>query len=108
MLRVTIELVPYGMESLAKTIAEVCIANVETDKETNVANYEVAGYENKYGKIEEFAGEVKSFERNQGALKLVTESLLASKSTIEEIKLGEKLLQHTRLVSMGEETTNEN
>ena len=103
MLRVTIELVPYGMEALAKTISEICIANVGTDKETNVANYEVAGYENKYGRIQEFAVEVKSFDRNAGALALLREVLSAEISEFEKVELAGRLLQHTRLLAGEEE-----
>ena len=107
MLRVTIELVPFGMEAMAKTISEICIANVGGDKEANVANYEVAGYENKYGTIKEFATKVKSFDRNQGALNLVAEILLAPKTELAEIELGEKLINRTRLASAGEENNEE-
>ena len=106
MLRVTIELVPYGMEALAKTISEICIENVSGDKEANIGNYEIAGYEIEDGKIQEFATEVKSFNRNDGALALVREILSTERSKFEKIELAEKLLQHTRLLA-GELETNE-
>lgn len=100
MLRVTIELVPFGVEALAKTIAEVCIANVGGNKETNEANYEVAGYEIKTdNKIEEFAGTIFSHDRNQGARKLVAEVLLAPNTEFDEVKSAQKLLSMTRLMN---------
>lgn len=80
---------------MAKTISELCIANTGGDSEN--ASYLASGYHNKNGKIEEFAVELKFFQRNQGALNLVAEILLAPKSTIEEIPEAEKLIQRTRL-----------
>lgn len=103
MLRVTIELVPFGVEAMAKTIAEVCIANVGTNNEENVANYEVAGYEVKTdNKIEEFAGTILSYDRNQGARKLVAEVLLAPNAEFDEVKSAPKLLSKTRLMNTEE------
>lgn len=104
MLRVTIEVVPYGMESLARTISEICIANVGT--ENNIANYEIAGYENKDGKITEVAWELNNFPREEGALELLRRVLLSPQIDIEKVELAEKLLQHTRLIA-GEVGTNE-
>jgi hypothetical protein len=105
MLRVTIELVPYGVEAMAKTIAELCIANVGTDQETNVANYEVAGYHlGSDKKIEEFAVKIADYDRDEGALKLVGDILLAPKEKFEEVKLAEQLIQKTRLMQVEEDT----
>ena len=106
MLRVTIELVPYGMEALAKTISEICIENVSGDKEANIGNYEVAGYEHKDEKIIELAWILNNFPREDGALELLRQVLASEQSKFEDVKLAEKLLQHTRLLA-GEEVKNE-
>lgn len=101
MLRVTVELVPFGVEAMSKTIAELCIANTST--EDNIATYEFAGYQVKTdNKIEDFAGQITSYDRNQGALNLVAEVLLAPKKEFEEVKQAENLLSKTRLVNTGE------
>jgi hypothetical protein len=101
MLRVTIELVPFGVEAMSKTIAELCIANTGT--EDNIANYEVAGYQVKTdNKIEEFAGQITSYDRNQGALNLVAEVLLAPNKEFDEVKQANKLLSKTRLMNTEE------
>lgn len=104
MLRVTIELVPYGVEEMAKTISELCIANVGGDQTTNVADYEVAGYEARNGKITEFAVELNNFPREGGALELVRQVLSAERSEFEKVKLAERLLQRTRLLAETGET----
>lgn len=101
MLRVTIELVPYGTEELAKTISEVCIANVHTDKD-NMATYAAAGYHDKYGKIEEFGVLVQDFPRNDGVLELMRKIFSAEKVTLHEILAGEELMKKTRLFAVAE------
>ena len=100
MLRVTIELVPYGVEELSKTIVEVCIANVHT--ENDIAKYAAAGYHDKYGKIEEFAAVVEDFPRNAGVLELMKEIFSAERMPLEELLLGEDLIQRTRLFAVAE------
>lgn len=99
MLRVTIELVPHGVEALAKTISEVCIANVGGSQD--VGNYEVGGYQiGTDKKITEFAVKINNYERNEGALKLVGDVLLAPREEVfESVRLAEKLLRMTRLVA---------
>lgn len=99
MLRVTIELVPFGMESMARTISEICIANVGGDKEANIANYEIAGYESRNEKITELAWKLNNFPREDGALELVRQILSSEQTEIEKVELAEKLLQHTRLLA---------
>lgn len=96
MLRVTIELVPHGVEAMSKTIAEVCVANVHTSKK-DVAIYAVAGYHNRSGKIEEFGALVEGFPRNDGVLALMREVFAADHVALDEILLGEELMSHTRL-----------
>ena len=95
MLRVTVELVPFGSEELAKTIAEVCIANVGGG---SIANYEAAGYESGNGKISEVAMKFDGHDRNEGALKLVGEILLAPRYELTEVELAENLIAKTRLM----------
>ncbi len=107
MLRVTIELVPYGVEAMAKTIAELCIANVGGDEKTNTANYEIAGYESRNEKITELAWKLNTFPREGGALELVRQILSSEQIDIEKVELAEKLLQHTRLLAVAEEGQNE-
>lgn len=97
MLRVTIELVPFGSEELAKTISEICIANVQTID--GIATYEASGYQIRDGKISEFAVELEEHNRKDGALKLVAEVLLAPKKLFSEVELAEKLLSRTRLMT---------
>jgi hypothetical protein len=89
LIRVTIELIPYGAEAMAKTIAELCI------EQTNPEAYEAAGYEIKSdNKIKELAKELKIFPDN-GVLALVAEILKAENITPTE--LSEQLIQQTRL-----------
>lgn len=102
MLRVTVELVPYGFEEMSKTIAEVCIANVHTDKK-NTATYAAAGYQNKYGKIEDFGVIVRDFPRNDGVLELLKKVFAEDRVDVEEILLGEELMKKTRLFAAGDE-----
>lgn len=104
MLRVTIELVPYGVEAMAKTIAELCIANVGGDTEPNVANYEAAGYlVTTDNKIEDLAMILNYFPRNDGVLELLKQILSQDIQPIEKVKLAETLIQHTRLANQGGE-----
>lgn len=103
MIRVTIEIVPYGVEELSKTISEVCIANVGGSQETNIANYEAAGYHiGTDDKLEEFAVSIKEYERNSGALNLVSKILSEERSEISSVKLAERLLERTRLNNVEE------
>lgn len=101
MLRVTVELVPYGVEEMSKTIVEVCIANTHTDKDNN-ATYAAAGYHDKYGKIEEFGVLVRDFPRNDGVLELLKQVFSAEKVEVEELLLGETLIQRTRLATVAD------
>ena len=100
MIRVTVELVPYGAEAMAKTIAELCI------EQTNTETHEAAGYEIKSdNKINEVAKELKIFPEG-GVLELVAEIIKAA--NIEPTELSEQLIQRTRLYYQTlEETPNE-
>lgn len=96
MLRITVELVPFGREALTRTIAEMCIANVGGD--SDVADYKFAGYEVGYDKkIQEFAGEVKTFGRAEGVLRLLELVLAAEKAGVDTEEFYELLLSRTRL-----------
>ncbi len=98
MLRVTIELVPYGVEEMAKTISELCIANVKT--EDNIASYEASGYAvGTDKKITEFAVKLDGYDRNEGAVRLVADILLAPRTEFSEVELAEQLIQKTRLMA---------
>lgn len=100
MIRITIELVPYGSEELAQTISEVCIEEVSKD------TYEAAGYEVKSGKISEVAARV-LLDKSNSKLKLVGKVLLeAGQINLKEVKLGEKLIARTRLIA-GEKERND-
>jgi hypothetical protein len=98
MLRVTIELVPFGEEEFAQTISEFCVANVGGDKETNIADYELGGYVVKNNKIEEIAKELQGHNRDDGVLKLIGEILLLPEKKVEEVEKAELLIHRTRLM----------
>lgn len=102
MLRVTIELVPFGEEEFAQVISEFCVANVGGDKETNIADYELGGYVVKNNKIEEIARELQGHHRDDGVLKLIGEILLLPEKKVEEVIKSERLIHKTRLM-LGEE-----
>lgn len=104
MLRVTIELIPYGVEAMAKTIAELCIANTDT-KPDNTAGYHAAGYHIRTdNKIEEYAIELKSFPRDDGVLALLREILSAPREELaDNEEIYEQLIQRTRLNTTEEE-----
>lgn len=101
MLRVTVELIPYGQEEMSKTISEICIANVDTDA-NNVASYAVAGYHDKFGKIQEFSAEVTDFPRNDGVLELLRHVFAAERSDISDA-VSETLISKTRLAQLANE-----
>jgi ribose 5-phosphate isomerase len=99
MIRVTIEVVPYGMESLAKTISELC---VET---TDGTSYESAGYVvHTDNRIEEFGKKLDSFETDSDVMKLIKELINAETCDLEKLKLAEYLLGKTRLAGELNET----
>lgn len=98
MLRVTVELVPYGSEELAKVISEFCIANVVTHANDH-ADYELGGFVVKNNKIEDLAKELHGHDRSDGVLKLIGELLLLPDKTVEEVKNAELLIQRTRLMA---------
>lgn len=89
MLRVTIELVPFGDESRAREIGTMLIAN---DGEGTYAkgNYAyVYGYTDRRG-VRFSTGTVKNFYRNQGAWALIKKILV--KGNEEETILTDKLM----------------
>jgi hypothetical protein len=97
MLRITVELVPFGSEALTHTISEFCVANVGGD--SAVADYKFAGYQvgREDKKISEFAGEVKKFGRAEGVLRLLDLVLASEKDTMDSDEFYELLLGRTRL-----------
>ena len=107
MLRVTIELIPFGEEEFAQVISEFCVANVNGDKELDIADYELGGYVVKNEKIEEIARELQGHNRKDGVLKLIGEILLLPEKKVEEVDKAERLIHRTRLM-LGEEDNNAN
>jgi len=71
MLRVTIDLVPYGDEDLAHPIGEMIIGNDHTYMD-NTADY-IYAYHDDRG-TEEF-GHITRFDRNEGMWKLIARCL---------------------------------
>jgi hypothetical protein len=90
LIRVTIELIPYGAEAMAKTIAELCI--LETAENLEAAGYRIRNET----KIEEIAKKIKK-DTKHGVLELVKEILESENKQIEEVELFETLIQQTRL-----------
>lgn len=95
-IRVTVELVPYGAEAMAKTIAELCIET--TNKTAEATEYEAAGYiVHTDNKIEDYATKLKIFQETPGVLNLIKEILNQDKLTTDQVNLAEDLIKRTRL-----------
>ena len=76
MLRITIELVPFGEEEEATTISELCIANVGGTQHT--ADYEVVGYEKTMSEeVEWIYRKIAGHTRHEGVLQLLKEAIRA-------------------------------
>jgi hypothetical protein len=71
MLRVKIDLVPFGNEDSAVEIGEMVVANIFTSSD-NIAEYIYAYEDDIRGQI---FGNVRGFDRNRGAWELVYECL---------------------------------
>ena len=69
MLRVTIEIVPFGIESRARVISRLFIANIKS-RPNNVSDYHYK-LEDIDNTEQEVEGTVKNFERDNGHLALV-------------------------------------
>jgi hypothetical protein len=83
MLRVTIELVPYGVESEARKIATMLIANDGTG-DHRTGNYGYAfNYTDRSGDIA--TGVIKNFPRSNGAWSLVKKILNSKSFQITEL-----------------------
>lgn len=108
MLRVTVELIPYGVESLSKSLAEICIVDKSPSEDKQTAEYSAAGYRlTKDNKIQEFAVEVNDFRRDAGVLALLREVLSVEIRNFDDVEYAEQLLRKTRLYAAGEEEKNE-
>lgn len=105
MYRVTIELVPYGVEAMGQTIAELCMQ--DTSKDKDIADYQIAGYITQDGVITEFAIELSNFQRSKGVLALISEALTKEVSEFDKVELSDKLLNSTRLLAGERENENE-
>jgi hypothetical protein len=76
MLRITIELIPFGEEDKAVTIGEVCVANVGGTQLTG--DYEVVGYEELLsGEVDWIYRKVSGHTRHEGVIQLLKEALRA-------------------------------
>lgn len=96
MFRITVELVPYGLESMARTISEVCITETIGDEDT--VAYETAGYVVKTdNKIQEFASTTEPQPRDTELQKLLGIILSSETCEVGKVKLAEYLLGKTRL-----------
>lgn len=70
-LRVTVEIVPCGIEEAKRKLATMTISNVKMNRKKNVASYDVVKYEDGYA----VAGTVQNYHRESGWLPLVYKSL---------------------------------
>lgn len=81
MLRITIDLVPFGEESESKAIGEMIIGNIAM-LDDNRADY-VYGYRDNYG-VEKI-GLVNNFDRSSGVWELVSTCLNAPNKEVPEV-----------------------
>lgn len=104
MLRITIELVPYGIEEEAQKIATMLIANEGTAKDVRVGNYAYV-YDYADRPDDPMFGYVKRYNRNDGAWGLVKKVLndkyhASSNDTVETLL--ERLEYHRKLAEEDE------
>ena len=85
MLRVTVELVPFGDERYTKPIAELFIANTGGGN-NEVANYEMVGYHKSPDGGEILSSRVYNFSRDAGAVQLLGQILKRVKTGEPEKK----------------------
>lgn len=105
MLRITVELVPFGNEEEASVISEICIANVGGGDEY-IGNYEAVGYEKLMsGEVQMLARRVRGFPRSSGVLDLVKSILRSWECDVTEFLVGDKLKE--KLKSLKEMETDE-
>jgi hypothetical protein len=100
MLRVTIELVPFGDERYAKPIAELFIANTGGGN-NEVANYEMVGcHKNPDSGGEILSSKVYNFSRDAGAVQLLGQILKRMKTGEPEIrtKLTDNLRKRVKML----------
>ena len=84
MIKVTIELYPYGYEDGKENIGEVIIGNDATSKDFKIGNYNiwVNGVDNHGNKKETLMGRVENFQRDLGIHHLLLRGL---QSALKEI-----------------------
>jgi hypothetical protein len=80
MIRVTVDLVPFGVESESRKIGELILANVSM-KDNNTADYIYAFVSDK---SDMQSGSVTSFDRSRGIWELIYECLSNSNTYIDE------------------------
>lgn len=96
MLRITVELIPFGEEDEAVTIGEVCIANVGGDAHTG--DYEIVGYEQLLdGEVEWVYRKVAGHTRHEGVFQLLKEALRADAlSNASTFLVGDRLKERIK------------
>ena len=82
MLRIKIELVPFGIEEGSKQIGEMIIGNINTN-DKNEASY-IYAYKDDHS-AEEY-GQIHGFQRNLGVWELIAQCLKSDEETSEEYK----------------------
>ena len=93
MLRITVELVPFGVEEEASVISEICIANVGGGN-VLIGNYEAVGYERLMsGEVQMLARRVQGHPRIGGVLELLKNILRARNEDVATFLVGDRLLE---------------
>ena len=79
MLKVTVELVPFGLEDVRRTISVIEIANIGGTREFGDYRYTIKS--DRCGEVE---GSLEKFDRNKGAIELLR--VILNKEQLEENK----------------------
>ena len=79
MLKITVELVPFGLKDVRRTIGVIEIANVGGTREFGDYKYII-----KSDRCDEVKGSLEKFDRNKGAIELLRDIL--NKEQLEENK----------------------
>lgn len=97
MLRITVELIPFGVEEEASVIGEICIANVGGG-DGHTGNYEVVGYEQLLsGEVDWIYRKVVGHTRHEGVFQLLKEALRADAlGDTSTFLVGDRLLEKIR------------
>jgi len=74
MLKITVEIFPFGMESIKRVIGEATIVNLDTNKYEGLANYNLEFYEKDTGKLYK-KKYIHNFQRDKGFWELIKKGL---------------------------------